>query len=1387
MGAYTSLTMPLDRTENRPRPSVASGGPLALPASAPLLLPHFLRAAAARHRATSIVALDAAGHAVSVSYGALQRRAARVAAGLGAAGIGSGEPVVVQIEPAIDFLTAFWGCQLAGAVAAPMPALGSAPPSAAQRNRFAHLQALLGRPPVLTCRATADAQSGIGSTSSTARAWFIEDLLQCDGPAPDHQPRPDDLALLLCTSGSSGLPRLVEQTHARLSAFAGAAVRELQLTPADVSLQWLPLDHVGGLVMCHLRDVLAGCRQVHAAAAYVLADPLRWIDLLHHERATVSWAPHFAFALVAAEPGPDRGWDLRRVRVLVNGGEPIVARSARRFLSRFAPYGLARTAMVPAWGMSETCSAVVLSRAFCVEQTRDENREVDVGTPLPGTQIRIVDECGTVVPEGVTGGLEVRGPTVTTGYWGDAAATRAAFAPGGWLRTGDLGFVRDGRLTVTGRAKDILIVRGANFASHELEAVVETVPGIASGAVAVCAVRRAAGGSDEIAVFFATRQPEPAGAIAIVAQIQAVLASQLGLHADHCIPLAADAFPRTGIGKLQRAELRRRFESGALRSLAPAAPIVGLHAVQWRRAALPRTAAVPAGPWLLCGPPGALREALVRRFATAGAPCVCVDSAAALHAAAAGALHQVAVLVPGAGAAVPRGAPGDRVLASLLQMAGIARLLRAGAGTTPRQLWLVTAGAVAIRDRESPDCGTAPVRALARTLPREIECLRAATVDLDPRETAFEQAAALWRSFTEADPLVESAWRGRERWQPRLVPVLPTAPEHVPWRHAGCYVLAGGAGGVGLHVAAHLTRTYGARVMLLGRTPIAVVTPRLRALHDHGAGVEYVAADVGDAAAVHHALQAAETGWGRALDAVVHLAGVATECELAFETATSLQAGLRAKVEGAWVLHQEIDRRPNATFISFGSCLSALGAARMGTYAAANEFLAAMAQFHRARGRRSVHIAWAPWEGIGMSRTELAGALRGRGVPPMRPSAALAALDEAVRGANPCVFAGLDASQPEIAARLADPQDAPRPAARIADTASTPCEAAIARLWEEVLGVPVVRRHDNFFALGGDSLAAVRVMCGIESALGSALPSSTLLHAPTVAELAAQVGLAPRIAPAAATHSMCEVVALRNGGSWAPLFCLPGAGDPPEAFAGLTAALDARLPVYAVRAPILDIRPAAGPVPSVEDLATAFLRAIRQVQPRGPYRLAGHCLGGMLAYELAGQLVRAGETVSLLALLDSLAGGRPPGRIVAPAVDRIRMHWHAVAGKSWQERFRYLGTRAIRSRAERTERREFLDSRIAVEAIHEHYIIPLYPGTVTLFLASESYLGRAPHKDPRRRWAAHAARVEVIAVGGDHQSLLQPPHAAGLAAHVQARLGLHPVESAHDNVPVLDR
>ncbi|MET9232374.1 MupA/Atu3671 family FMN-dependent luciferase-like monooxygenase [Lentzea sp. NPDC003310] len=514
-----------------------------------------LRAASSRPHA-GVVVVGADGRDELITYPRLLERACRVLSGLRALGVRQGDHVVLCGLEIADLLTAFWACALGGVrpavIAEPVADGGPA------LDRLRHTWRLLGEPLVV-----GDAD-GFRTTSVT-------DCLRHE-PARDFARVADeDVVVLMLSSGSTGASKAAQLTQRALVSFAASTRRIFDARPGDVMLNWLPLDHSGAFLLYHLLPVFAGCTNVHAPTSYVLADPARWPDLMARYRANHSWAPTFAYQLVVDAAGARR-WDLSDIRTLLCGGEQVLLPVLERFT---ATTGVGLDRYLSAWGMAETTTAITFGRLTepgSVLRVRKSSLGGDlepadsgtpddevttfvaVGPPAHETTLRIVDGEGVVLPENRIGRLHVSSVRVTPGYLNAPEATAAAFVEPGWFDTGDLGFLSDGQLVITGRYKDVIVVNGHNHFAHEIEEVAASVPGVRIGAVGACGVPDERTGSERLAVFFESGGDD-AG---VAAAIRRVLHARLRLGSVWVEAVPGGEFPRTPAGKVQRARLRER-------------------------------------------------------------------------------------------------------------------------------------------------------------------------------------------------------------------------------------------------------------------------------------------------------------------------------------------------------------------------------------------------------------------------------------------------------------------------------------------------------------------------------------------------------------------------------------------------------------------------------------------------------------------------------------------------------------------------------------------------------------------------------------------------------------------------------------------------------------
>jgi acyl-CoA synthetase (AMP-forming)/AMP-acid ligase II/NAD(P)-dependent dehydrogenase (short-subunit alcohol dehydrogenase family)/acyl carrier protein len=862
----------------------------------------------------------------------------------------------------------------------------------------------------------------------------LDELPQHFGDSCQHDADPNAIALLLLTSGSTGAPKGVVLSHRNILSMAAGLADMHELSTQDVSLNWMPMDHVGGLVLSHLRDVHLGCEQVHVDKQYILESPLRWLDALDRHRCTLTWAPNFAFALVndRVKEIESRRWNLSSLRCIFNAGEAIVPQTARRFLELLAPCGLPSIAMRPMWGMSETSSGVVCSRRFHLDAEHITSPFVEVGAPIAGVALRIADSKGAVLSEGEIGRLQVSGATLTAGYFRRSDLNDELFHDG-WFETGDLGFLRDGRLTITGRSKDVIIVNGANYYCHEVESVVEEVSGVEPSFTAACAIRRRHANTDAIAVFFHSPCTLDEGLSDVMKRIRARVAERLGVQARYVIPVERDEIPKTSIGKIQRTQLKDRFEAGEFDAIVKTWDLrlgtartlpAWFHRGVWRPKEPTRLMpSIRNVARLVFADRAGLGSALVDDLRRAGMRTVVVHEGTSftkhdsdrfeidprdessyrrllssidgdgiqieeiLHLWSYGAALRARDTLD---AELGRGAASVLLLIQALD--DVARPNR------PLRLLVVSSHA----DPVTGDADLVHVRGALRgclqTAAQEISWLRCRHLHL-PIGDVGSQVSLLLDEIRAVDGDVEIAYRSGRRvaWHLERLDFDGDKPSALPFARQGLYLLSGGLGGIGTEIARYLLTHFDARLLLIGRTSLSdgaighraisdasVVERRreaYRSLQRLSSEIRYEALDVCDPIALRRAVDEARARWRRPLSGIVHLAGSFEERLLADETVDGLASTIRTKLEGARALHELIADDPAPLFVSFSSVNGLLGGFRVGAYAAASSALDCFSAWQRARSPVQAYgLNWTMWRDVGMARDYAgAGLSRARG------------------------------------------------------------------------------------------------------------------------------------------------------------------------------------------------------------------------------------------------------------------------------------------------------------------------------------------------------------------------------------------------------------------------
>ena len=594
-------------------PVLPAGDSIAAPANTRTLV-EALRWHAERHPDRVHVSLLDEHEAVrTLTYAGLLAGARRVAAGLQARGLEVGEAVAIMLPTQLEYLESFFGVLLAGGVPVPIypPARRSQIEDHFRRHALILANARV-RWLITFDRAKQLSRLLTSQVDGLQGVISVGDRGEADVPEREVTPREDDIAFLQYTSGSTGNPKGVVLTHRNVLASLGSMREALAVTPDDVFVSWLPLYHDMGLIGAWMGALYYGFPLVLMSPLAFLARPVRWLRAIQAYRATVSGGPNFAYELCLRRIDDEalEGLDLGSWRIAFNGAEPVSPHTLERFAGRFSAHGFDRRALMPVYGLAEATLGVAFTpvgrgprydrveRAAMQDERRARPAEpadsgaltfVSCGVPIPGFEVRAVDDAGRETSAREVGRLQFRGPSTTAGYLRNPQATQALFDDD-WLDSGDLGYVAGGEIYISGRAKDVIIRAGRNLYPYELEEAVADVDGVRRGCVAVFGSGDATSGTERLVVLAETRESDPAKRDRMVAAIEATTVERLGSPPDEVVLAPPHTVLKTSSGKLRRSAIRDLFERGRLR---PQARSVGAQllrlsitsiAPQWRRA-----------------------------------------------------------------------------------------------------------------------------------------------------------------------------------------------------------------------------------------------------------------------------------------------------------------------------------------------------------------------------------------------------------------------------------------------------------------------------------------------------------------------------------------------------------------------------------------------------------------------------------------------------------------------------------------------------------------------------------------------------------------------------------------------------------------------------------
>jgi len=546
----------------------------------PTLLHAF--AMAAKHDATTGVTLvqeDPSAPDLHRSYRELYHAAMRVAGALAKLGVKKDECVLIVLPTSFEFIISFFGVQLAGGI--PVPTY---PPGALEKTEqsLTKLQLLAADSQASTCISNQQLKPLLGSLPLGSK-WLndvvaVEDLLLgSKSDAPKVRPQSSDSAFIQYTSGSTGNPKGVLLTHGALVSNLHAIGQASRINRKDVMVSWLPLYHDMGLIGGPLNTIYWRIPLVLMSPTAFLRRPIRWLSAIHRYKGTMAASPNFGYELCCRRIKPEdrQGLDLSSWRIAYNAAEPVNFRTVVNFQRAYEPHGFRPTTMMPVYGLAEASLAVtftrvgtlhheVVDRAMlatgkAVKSTgRTSTAVVGVGTPVPGHVALVVDTNGAPLPEREVGHIVVRGPSLMKGYFRNPEATQAVLRDG-WLWTGDLGYYSEGQLYVTGRAKDLIIVRGRNHYAEDVERTVERIPAARGGGVVAFAVYDEEAATDLVIIVCETKETGDAARLELIEEIGERVSTECGVQVDEVVLVQPGTIPKTSSGKRQRALCRELY------------------------------------------------------------------------------------------------------------------------------------------------------------------------------------------------------------------------------------------------------------------------------------------------------------------------------------------------------------------------------------------------------------------------------------------------------------------------------------------------------------------------------------------------------------------------------------------------------------------------------------------------------------------------------------------------------------------------------------------------------------------------------------------------------------------------------------------------------------
>jgi acyl-CoA synthetase (AMP-forming)/AMP-acid ligase II len=513
------------------------------------------------------------------TYREIFNQSLNILAGLKKEGIAPGDIVLISAAKNEEILPVLWACLL-GAI---VPSILQAPLSFTSENlpfkKLVNVWELLNRPVVIASNSEPDLLQALNS-GQLRLLDFNQINMHVGDDSLITNPKPEDLAYIQFSSGSTGNPKGIRLTHSNILHNIHDITHSNSLNPDSISVNWMPLYHDMGLIGFHFTLLYAQSWQYFIDIIDFIKNPLLWLNALSDLKADTTGSPNFGQALILRylDRHHNHTWDFSNMKNFFNGAEPISSDIMGRFLKAMGEFGFPETAMIPCYGMAEATLAISMRdnirppvvRSFdrfslyhkheAVDRAGDSDSItlVGVGQALGHNEVRIMDDDDNELENQWVGNIQISGKNVSDGYPGTLRGDE--YTPDGWLRTGDMGFFHQGELFITGRTKDLIFVHGQNYYAHDLEQSIVRLKKELYGKIACCAVFDSSLGRDKLIVFVVGPANEKFAEN--YREIRSIFNTNIGLMPDEIIPVKSSELPRTSSGKLQRYKMAIGYEKG---------------------------------------------------------------------------------------------------------------------------------------------------------------------------------------------------------------------------------------------------------------------------------------------------------------------------------------------------------------------------------------------------------------------------------------------------------------------------------------------------------------------------------------------------------------------------------------------------------------------------------------------------------------------------------------------------------------------------------------------------------------------------------------------------------------------------------------------------------